>query len=115
MMLFLCVKLDSETGWPVTRNEYFTVLQLVFLHHILSQYPFNLCSVAGAGTREAELMAALKVLLDRLNTGNIPLSKESWEKLQREPPAGSSSSSVNIFHSGGSGAQVRTLVCCQLP
>ena len=56
-------------------------------------------------------MSALKLLLDRLNTGNIPLSKEAWEKLQKEPPPnGSNTNSLNIFRTGG-GKQVRHFIC----
>lgn len=34
------------------------------------------CSILGAGTREAELIDALKLLLSRINAGSIPITDE---------------------------------------
>lgn len=58
-------------------------------------------SIIGSGIREAELMASLKLLIDRLNTGNIPLSKETWEKLQHGAPDNGIHSTKKVYHVSG--------------
>ena len=49
---------------------------------------------AGAGGRDAELMAALKLLLDRLNSGQIPINKSVLEQLQRGGDGGDTTTST---------------------
>ncbi|RUS80922.1 hypothetical protein EGW08_011303, partial [Elysia chlorotica] len=65
----------------------------------------------GAGSREGDLMLALQMLLDKLNSGNIPLSQEQWNKMQSGQAAGvgsnTSTTTTNIVNtSGGSHLQL---------
>jgi len=56
---------------------------------------------AGAGNREEELMTALQLLLDRLNTGQIPISPAMYQQLQTGTgPAGSNTESTTVNFSG---------------
>lgn len=58
--------------------------------------------------REDELMLALQMLLDRMNSGNMPISQEMWEKMQKGGMAGGNVTNVNIT-SGRPGKQVNYL------
>ena len=63
-----------------------------------------------AGNREAELIAALQLLLDRMNSGNVPINHSILEQLQKSgggDGAGMGLSNVNYTTAGG---QVRVLV-----
>lgn len=59
----------------------------------------------GAASREGDLMLALQMLLDKLNSGNIPLSQEQWEKMQSGRAAGVSANTTtnttNIVNTSG--------------
>lgn len=44
-------------------------------HHVVKHF-------SGGSNREAELMAALQLLLERLNSGNIPINQSVWDQLQ---------------------------------
>ena len=58
--------------------------------------------------REAELMEALQLLLNRMNTGNIPMSPEMLDSLRRGGAAGQSS--ANIHQLGSVSVQVGQLM-----
>ena len=55
--------------------------------------------------REEDMMSALKLLLDKLNSGNIPLSPEMWKQMQTGKAA-SGSTVTNINISGGAANSV---------
>lgn len=61
----------------------------------------------GGNNREAELMAALQLLLDRLNSGDLPISQSMWEQIQKGGvvPEGGSVMNINRMP-GGQGKQV---------
>ena len=40
------------------------------------------CAVIGAGSRESELIDALRLILDKLNSGNIPITEEMVKRAQ---------------------------------
>lgn len=65
----------------------------------------NILTGSGAGNREAELITALQLLLDRLNSGNVPINNTVLEQLRKsgggEGGAGVGLSSVNYTTSGG--------------
>lgn len=63
----------------------------IALHFIESLYSFRQVDLniitnsgAGAGGREADLMMALQLLLDRLNSGQIPMSQTMYEQLRKD-------------------------------
>lgn len=62
---------------------------------------------SGGNNREAELMAALQLLLDRLNSGDLPISQSMWEQIQKGGvvPEGGSVMNINRMP-GGQGKQV---------
>lgn len=62
---------------------------------------------SGGNNREAELMAALQLLLDRLNSGDLPISQNMWEQIQKGGvvPEGGSIMNINRMP-GGQGKQV---------
>lgn len=62
---------------------------------------------SGGNNREAELMAALQLLLDRLNSGDLPISQNMWEQIQKGGvvPEGGSVMNINRMP-GGQGKQV---------
>ena len=64
------------------------------------KFCFNPLSLLGASSREHELMEALQVLLERLNSGKIPLSPEMLEQ------AGLASASGGRSATGGAGRAV---------
>ena len=55
---------------------------------------------SGKGNREEDLMTALKNLLDKLNSGNIPLSQQMWEQLKTGKPGSSNVTNINITGAG---------------
>ena len=74
--------------------------------------------LSAAGSRESDLMLALQMLLDKLNSGNIPLSQEQWDKMQSGQAAGmgvnTSTTTTNIVNtSGGAHLQVFIKLCVQ--
>ena len=67
---------------------------------------------ASAGNREAELIAALQLLLDRMNSGNVPISQNILEQLQKSgggDGAGMGLSNINYTTAGG---QVGVMMAC---
>eukprot|EP00058_Branchiostoma_floridae_P012905 XP_002598393.1 hypothetical protein BRAFLDRAFT_128123 [Branchiostoma floridae] len=65
--------LQQSAGVPILNRQYNI------------QGPSRKITLAGGGAnlREQELMLALQILLDRMNSGNIPISKEMVEEAQR--------------------------------
>ncbi|KAI8480901.1 hypothetical protein Bbelb_413740, partial [Branchiostoma belcheri] len=65
--------LQQSAGVPILNRQYNI------------QGPARKITLAGGGAnlREQELMLALQILLDRMNSGNIPISKEMVEEAQR--------------------------------
>lgn len=58
-------------------------------------------------------MLALQLLLDKLNNGNIPINKTTWEQLQQGGPgqAGDNVTNINVMSGGaGGGKQVSRIL-----
>ncbi|KAH3741464.1 hypothetical protein DPMN_048189, partial [Dreissena polymorpha] len=75
---------------------------------------------AGAGGREADLMLALQLLLDRLNTGQIPISQTIYEQLRKDggveggATTSSSSDTTNINFTGPMGGSQMSRAVAEL-
>lgn len=70
----------------------------------------NLFFYPGGNNREAELMASLQLLIDRLNSGDLPISQSVWEQIQKggAVPEGGSVTNINRLP-GGHGKQVNLI------
>lgn len=56
-----------------------------YWHHkvvLVTQYSYSVLLAGRSSGRLGDLMLALQVLLDKLNSGNLPMSKDMWEQLQ---------------------------------
>ena len=55
---------------------------------------------AGSGAREDELMSALQILLERLNSGQIPINQSMYEQLQKGGTGGDTTTTTSVNYTG---------------
>jgi len=74
------------------------------------------CHTSGAGNRESELMDALRLILDRLNSGNIPITEEMVKRAQTSGLLSAQSAAGSSTYTVHGGRQLYCILnaCCCL-